>query len=99
MLWDLGSEQEEQYRGNGAATDGHTYQKEAYQQNPRVEQCLSKLIPLELVVLDDHLIAPQTFHCMDPLVFRQEFRSRRCVREDPEHYNCPCKGDDGQSHE
>lgn len=57
------------YRGDGTTTDGNADEEEAEQPNPRVEQCLSKLIPLEGVVLDHHLIAAQTFDRVDLLVF------------------------------
>lgn len=87
------------YRGDGATTDGDTDEEETEQPNPRVEQCLSKLIPLEGVVLDHHLIAAQTFDRVDLLVLGQEFRVSRRVGEDPEHHNRPHEGDDGQSDE
>ena len=89
----------EEYRGDGAATYGHANEKEAEQPNLRVEQRLSKLIPLEVVVLDSHLIAPQSFHRMDPLILGQENRISRGVKEQPEHQSRPHEGDDSQSNE
>ncbi len=89
----------EAYRGDGAATDGDANEKEAEQPNARIQQRLSKLIPLEVVVLDNHLIAPQSFHRMDLLIFGQENRISRGVREQPEYQSRPHDGDDGQSNE